>query len=44
MCILQSIEGEVERLQINLEDFHCSQRQFCQNFSQEIGEYICAPL
>ena len=34
---LQSIEGEFEQMHHNLEEFHSSQEQFCQNLSQRIG-------
>lgn len=36
---LQSIEGEFEQLQHSLREFHTTQAQFCQAFSQKIGKY-----
>ena len=42
-CSLQSIEGDFEQMQHNLEEFHSSQKQFCQSFSQRIGKstFLC---
>lgn len=37
---LQSIEGEFEQMHHNLEEFHSSQEQFCQNLSQRIGKSL----
>ena len=35
---LQSIDGEFEQMQDNLEEFQATQAQFCQSFSQRIGK------